>query len=311
MFNFKKEITKERNRIATMLEALEQVDCEPSPGSLMSRGGEGRHFRLRIRRRGESGAIENTYVDLGSATDSKTVSFALKDYYHELKKRVEQNKKTLDALEKRFVEYGVENNLAALSKEHQRVLGNVENKALLYGIALAREGHVVSGDGAGAQSNSASRSATARSTQGAHRNATARSTQGAPLPFRKDTATSIAAEGTVVRSKSEAIILTLLKSHGIEFEYEYPLALTGLDGYKVRKYPDFYIKTKRGPVIWEHLGMLKSDTYFEGAAEKLRLYWHNGFLPGISLIVTCDSPDGGIDVSVIEEIIERTIAPYV
>ena len=291
MFNFKKEITKERNRIATMLEALEQVDCEPSPGSLMSRGGEERHFRLRIRRRGESGAIENTYVDLGSATDSKTVNFALKDYYHELKKRVEQNKKTLDALEKRFVEYGVEDNLAALSKEHQRVLGNVENKALLYGIALARGGHVVSGDGAGAQSNSASRSA--------------------PLPFRKDTATSIAAEGTVVRSKSEAIILTLLKSHGIEFEYEYPLALTGLDGYKVRKYPDFYIKTMRGPVIWEHLGMLKSDTYFEGAAEKLRLYWHNGFLPGISLIVTCDSPDGGIDVSVIEEIIERTIAPYV
>lgn len=120
----------------------------------------------------------------------------------------------------------------------------------------------------------------------------------------------MASDGLFVRSKSEAIISNLLNQYSIEYEYESRLELKDQSGFKITKAPDFTIKTKRGTIIWEHLGLLDNEDYFEANANKLRLYWRNGFILNENLIVTVDEPGGGINARTIDSIIKTIILPY-
>lgn len=84
-----------------------------------------------------------------------------------------------------------------------------------------------------------------------------------------------AADGTMVRSKSEVIICNLLFENHIAYEYEKKLY------YEPNKHiePDFSIETPSGKEIyWEHVGLLGSEQYDENWIKKLDIY--EKFYPG-------------------------------
>ena len=109
--------------------------------------------------------------------------------------------------------------------------------------------------------------------------------------------------GIMVRSKSEVIIANMLCDNGFEnFLYEEKLPLG--DTYKL---PDFTFRDAANGsyIIWEHLGMLGNAEYKAAWEDKKRIYEAYGFTEGNgNLIVTMDSPDGGIDSTVIQQKID-------
>ena len=71
--------------------------------------------------------------------------------------------------------------------------------------------------------------------------------------------------GDLVRSKSEWIIADKLKAAGINYQYEQPLLLDG-----VERFPDFTIRDEDSGIVWywEHNGMLSDAEYRERWKER-------------------------------------------
>jgi hypothetical protein len=82
--------------------------------------------------------------------------------------------------------------------------------------------------------------------------------------------------GDLVRSKSEWIIADKLHAAGVDYQYEQPKLLDG-----VERYPDFTIvDDDRGTTwYWEHNGMLSNDEYRQRWERKLAAYRRLGILP--------------------------------
>jgi len=114
----------------------------------------------------------------------------------------------------------------------------------------------------------------------------------------------ITPKGVKVRSKSELIIATFLEAKGIEFKYEAHLKLAGKS-----IYPDFVVVRKSDGrlIIWEHFGMMDDEIYRKKAFEKIQNYIENGYIPYDNLIVTFGDGDSGIDMGIIENIIETML----
>lgn len=75
-------------------------------------------------------------------------------------------------------------------------------------------------------------------------------------------------DGTKVRSKSEVIISNQFHSAGLNYKYEEPLVIDGIE-----VHPDFTIHLSNGKTIyWEHVGMLGSDKYDLDWDRKLKAY---------------------------------------
>ena len=111
-------------------------------------------------------------------------------------------------------------------------------------------------------------------------------------PYHPESKTIMTCDNILVRSKSEAIILTMLSMFGIPYRYEAPLEVGGHI-----KYPDFTI---RHPITgeyfyWEHVGLLDNPSYRMDFFNKLRLYINNGILPDHNLILTYEYDDDAID----------------
>lgn len=124
------------------------------------------------------------------------------------------------------------------------------------------------------------------------------------LDFKADALIHRTSFGLMVRSKSEAIISEFLNKNGIKFAYEEPLYLHDADGRTTVRYPDFTLYLANGRIIyWEHLGMLKDESYRKAVWKKFALYYSNDIVPGSNLIITCDSSTGGIDIAAILQII--------
>lgn len=108
--------------------------------------------------------------------------------------------------------------------------------------------------------------------------------------------------GNVVRSKSEALIDTLLHVNQIPFRYECALHLDG-----TVLFPDFTI---RHPVsgktyYWEHFGLMDDPSYAKNACSKLQLYTSHGLLPSIHLITTYETAEYPLTSDKIEKIIQE------
>ena len=82
--------------------------------------------------------------------------------------------------------------------------------------------------------------------------------------------------GELVRSKSEWIIADKLHSAGIDYQYEQPLSLAGID-----RLPDFTIVDDDSGETWywEHNGLLDNANYRERWERKLDAYRSEGILP--------------------------------
>ena len=116
--------------------------------------------------------------------------------------------------------------------------------------------------------------------------------------------------GMLCRSKSEAMIADLLYKAGIPFLYEARLILYDEWGEKKVYCPDFTIELPDGSVIyWEHFGRMDLPDYRQKNFKRIATYHYNGIYPPDNLIITMESPKGGINVSAILHIIEHQILP--
>lgn len=104
-----------------------------------------------------------------------------------------------------------------------------------------------------------------------------------------------------VRSKSEAMIVKLLKQYNIPYRYECELVLND-----ITLYPDFMIRhPKSGELfLWEHFGLLDNLSYLKNMHTKMQTYTSNDFLPGINLITTYETIDKPLTFDLIEFIIQ-------
>lgn len=104
--------------------------------------------------------------------------------------------------------------------------------------------------------------------------------------------------GHFVRSKSEALIDTLLYTNKIPFRYEAPLQIG-----EIILYPDFTIRHPHTGEFyyWEHFGMMDNDTYAKNAFSKLQLYHSAGIIPSIQLITTYETAQHPLCAQIIEK----------
>lgn len=109
-----------------------------------------------------------------------------------------------------------------------------------------------------------------------------------------------AADGTSMLSKNEMYIAARLEFYGIPYRYEDSVAHPDVD-----RIPDFKIRRPRdGKIIyWEHLGLTGDDGYMKGNELKLTEYENSDIVPWDNLIITYDTPDGGIDGKIIDAMI--------
>lgn len=108
--------------------------------------------------------------------------------------------------------------------------------------------------------------------------------------------------GIKVRSKSEALIESILTKYNIPFRYECQLIV----GDKIF-YPDFTIMHPKTSEIfyWEHHGMMDDPGYCKQALNKLQQYIAGGLVPGMQLITTYETQTQPINVEVIERVVRE------
>ena len=104
-----------------------------------------------------------------------------------------------------------------------------------------------------------------------------------------------------VRSKSEAMIASVLMRYGIPFRYECELVLG-----QIVLYPDFIIlhPVTKKIIIWEHFGLMNSDNYTQTAMQKLRTYIENGYIPSNNLITTFETAAMPLSYACVESIVK-------
>ena len=108
--------------------------------------------------------------------------------------------------------------------------------------------------------------------------------------------------GIMVRSKSESIIADQLFSRGIPFRYEAQMFIEGREFY-----PDLLIMHPRDRrlLIWEHFGLMSSETYRSNTFRKLDLYFEAGYELGKDLITTFEWEDSPLDPSYVSMLIDH------
>ena len=120
-------------------------------------------------------------------------------------------------------------------------------------------------------------------------------------PYYPEALTVRAPNGTMVRSKSEAIIMMLLEKYGIAYRYECRLDVSGYT-----YYPDFTILHPiTGEIIyWEHFGKVTDYGYVLDNIGKVKDYISYGIKPWNNLIMTFSNEKGGYDGKLIDAMIE-------
>lgn len=109
-------------------------------------------------------------------------------------------------------------------------------------------------------------------------------------------------KGDYVISKSEKIIADRLYQLGIPYHYEKPMRVG-----RTEVLPDFTVLSRRDKktYIWEHFGMMDSDTYQESYVYKKNNYTKFGVFEGEMLLTSCESKSMPLDVEAIERIIKK------
>lgn len=109
-------------------------------------------------------------------------------------------------------------------------------------------------------------------------------------------------KGDMVKSQAEKEIANALYLAGIPYRYE---CKWSFDGGKRTIYPDFVIMHPlTGKIlIWEHFGMEDLNYYRHKNADKMYLYFDNGFVPGLNLITTVSNDEVKLTPAKIQETI--------
>lgn len=114
-------------------------------------------------------------------------------------------------------------------------------------------------------------------------------------------------DGTMVRSKSEALIYNFLLRLGITFVYELPV--------KTRtrtRFPDFTLLSEvdyKTVILIEHQGMMNEPEYRDRFRDRVYDYLKANYISGINIYYTFDSIDGSVNMMPILDIIKLKIRP--
>ena len=107
--------------------------------------------------------------------------------------------------------------------------------------------------------------------------------------------------GQLVRSKSERVIANRLQVHRVLYRYEPQMTIEGK-----AYYPDFMIRRWDGGVlIWEHLGLMDQEDYYQNTCRKLEKYRRAGFVQHTNVLCTYEE-----DIES-EEILDRIIERHI
>ena len=111
-----------------------------------------------------------------------------------------------------------------------------------------------------------------------------------------------AASGNYVRSKSEAMIDSVLYKNKIPYRYESLLQLGD-----IHMYPDFTIRhPKTGEIYyWEHFGLMDDTNYSKKAFSKLQTYTSNGIIPTVQLSTTYETKSNPLNLEMVEKIVKE------
>lgn len=106
--------------------------------------------------------------------------------------------------------------------------------------------------------------------------------------------------GHMVRSKSEALIDTVLYINKIPFRYECALKLD-----ETTIYPDFTIRHPRTGKLyyWEHFGRMDDPNYRRKVFAKQQLYADHNIIPSIQLISTYETREQPLNMEFVENLI--------
>ncbi len=101
-------------------------------------------------------------------------------------------------------------------------------------------------------------------------------------------------KGEMVRSKSEALIASILWNLGVPYHYEKPLRLAG----GKTRYPDFTLLHvgERKVYYLEHFGRMDDPDYIRGFYKKIHEYSGNGIYLGVNLLATFESLEKPLDM---------------
>ena len=126
------------------------------------------------------------------------------------------------------------------------------------------------------------------------------STPFQPKKIGEDVPEHYSNKGERVRSKSEVMIADALAQAGVPYRYECPFTL----GTTII-HPDFTVlrKEDRKELFWEHLGRMDDAEYVITNLRRIRLYEQNGIMPGINLILTMETRQQPINLTVIKQMI--------
>ena len=104
-----------------------------------------------------------------------------------------------------------------------------------------------------------------------------------------------------MRSMGEIAIAARLDHFGIQYKYEAELQVPEL-----RYVPDFTIRRAHdGRIIyWEHLGKISDKEYMQHNRRKFDDYEEYGIVPWRNLIVTYGTEDGGINMKIVDAMIQ-------
>lgn len=121
---------------------------------------------------------------------------------------------------------------------------------------------------------------------------------------RAESLRHVAIDGTITRSKSEAVILNLLVEKEIPFVYEVPMRFNG-----ILKSPDFLIYDRKNnrEVILEHMGRMDLENYRDNQYDKIGLYISSGWVPNVNLILTFEDVQGNINIPAISRTIDSIL----
>lgn len=107
----------------------------------------------------------------------------------------------------------------------------------------------------------------------------------------------------MVKSKAEKDIADALFLAGIPYRYECGISF---NNGKTWYYPDFTIMDPGtgNLYLWEHFGMEELEYYRHKNADKMYIYFENGYIPGKNLICTSSSADRKLTKAQIRKIID-------
>ena len=123
-----------------------------------------------------------------------------------------------------------------------------------------------------------------------------------PKPIGKDCPEFYTQKGEHVRSKSEVIIADRLYAKGIPYKYECPIMI----GDELI-HPDFTILrlSNRKILYHEHCGKMGDACYVEDFLDRVNKYGRAGIFTGDRLFFTFESSNQPLDISWLDEFIEK------